>query len=165
MENQLPIAERTAAISLLFGLALLVSLSFLGGGAPEMEQSSSSTARYEVVVTIKGYVRNPGRFILEKGASLGDALALARPYGDSDLRRFDVTKPVQKPRTLTIKERARVNIFISGAVQNPGELSVYKGTRFCDLPDWMALSTEADPSFFTKKRSVKEGERVNVPSI
>jgi hypothetical protein len=64
---------------------------------------------------------------------------------------------------LEIKPLTKIAIFVEGAVQQPGPLTVPINTRVCDLKKYVTLQPEADPVFLKKRRLLKEGETITIP--
>jgi hypothetical protein len=115
-----------------------------------------------VEVSIEGLVAKPGNYLVEKGSPLQYVLQRAKPKPWADLRSIDPKTRVKESLHLIVGKLAELKISLEGAVLEPGDAQVPCGTRLCDLKKYS--SPKADPAFFKKRRLLKDGEVVQVPS-
>jgi hypothetical protein len=54
-------------------------------------------------------------------------------------------------------------VYVEGAVSRPGWVRVPPGAPVGDLARWVELKPDADRSFLTKKRPIRDGEHLNIP--
>lgn len=115
-----------------------------------------------VEVSIEGFVSKPGAYSIQVGTPLEEVLRKAKPKPLADLKGIDLQTRVKEAMHLVIAPLAELTICLEGAVLESGPVRVPVGARLCDLKAFG--SSEADSAFFKKKRRLKEGEKVVIPS-
>ncbi len=115
-----------------------------------------------VHVTIEGFVDRPGVYDLPKGMPVGEALRKARPKRFADLRNIDLKRPITSS-VLKIEPLCSLQIHVMGEVTAPGTIEVEPGTRICQLKQKIALTPDADLTFFKKRKFVDDGDVIVVP--
>ena len=115
-----------------------------------------------VDVTIEGCVAKPGVYSVHIGTPLSEVLRKANPKPLADLKEIAPGARVTAPLSLRIEQITELTICLEGAVVAPGPFKVPPGTRICDLKKYKSI--DADPTFFRKRRRLKEGEVVVIPS-
>jgi hypothetical protein len=152
-------------IIILGGLSIMayVSKGFVGDRDRSMPAFLSKPGKIEVL--IDGSVINPGTYYLPSGILMKDVLMLAQPTSGADLRRYNLNSQIKKGRAINVPSRPMIVIQVSGAVENPGKISVPKGTRLMDLKTLIKLKQHANDKGLNRKRKLKEGELINVPSL
>lgn len=116
-------------------------------------------------VFIQGAVKKPGEYTLKKNSLLAELLELAEPLPEADLRLLKRNKKIKDGQHLYVPLKALITIYIEGAVEQPGPLKIWKGTRFNELKSKINLQETADPKFFNKKRYLKDQEIIKVPNL
>lgn len=82
--------------------ALCVSLTLFSGTYPLPSETGAPTQA--LILTVKGEVKHPGRYQVEKGTVLDDALQWAEPTPEANLMRVPLTDRLTKPKTLTLRK-------------------------------------------------------------
>ncbi len=120
----------------------------------------------QVHVFIEGAVQFPGLYVFEKGACLSDLLDQAVPMPDADLKRFKQASVLCQGKKVTIPSKRKISIYISGDVVSPRWLQVPKGTRLCELPQYLPPECVAGISAksFSKRRYLKDQDVVFLES-
>lgn len=57
-----------------------------------------------IAVIIKGAVRNPGVYQVAKGSTLLDAIEMAEPLQNANLKTFKAGSKINRKRTITVKK-------------------------------------------------------------
>lgn len=116
----------------------------------------------QVEVFIEGAVRNPGSYRVKIGTLVKDAIALAEPLAEADVRKIRNTSKVRSGQSIVVAKRQMLKIKLYGAVSKEGPLLVPKGTRLCELAELVNFSEDADLKKFTQRRYLKDGEEITV---
>lgn len=120
---------------------------------------------YEKVgVTITGEVAKPGTYFILSGAPLSEAVRKARPKPWADLQKIPLDKIVEEPCSLNVEALEEIHVRVGGAVAEPVELTLPRGSRISDLKTKIILTPEADKTFFRRRKLLKNGERIEVPN-
>lgn len=122
-----------------------------------------SPERAEILVTIEGAVKRPGTFVVKEGTPVNAILRKAQPKQYADLRKIPTKELIVRPSSWVIPELKEIHVFVEGAVLAPCELTMPLGSRVSDLKSKLLCTSDADKSFFKKKRLLKEGEKIEVP--
>lgn len=117
----------------------------------------------EVVVAIDGAVAKPGEYAVRKGSRIEEIVRKARPKPYANLKKLGVDERVEGPLSLHIEELSEIVVSVNGAVKEPMQLVLPAGSRLCDLRSKISLTTEADKSFFRRRRLLKDGEKIEIP--
>jgi len=150
------------AVALLIAIlgALSVMAYITKGSIGEQDRAMpaflSKSGKIEVL--IEGSVVNPGTYYLPSGIAMKDVLMLAQLSPNADLRRFSVNALLKKGRVINVPSRSMITVNLKGAVENPGKISVPKGTRLIDLKGLIQLRENADSKALNRKRKLKDGE-------
>lgn len=137
----------------LFAIAKIQSSRF--DGVPEMKTELVS-------VSVLGHVEKPGVYNVEVGALLSDVVKKSKPRRDADLR--GIAGRVEISQSVNVVELGSLKISLEGAVVVPGFLEVPLGSRVCDLKNLVALKDDVDKAFFKKRRLLRDGEVIKIPS-
>src|SRR5688500_19030518 len=116
----------------------------------------------EIEVKVEGAVEYPGIIKIKPGATRLEAIEMAKPSPNADLRKIKSSK-VRNGQVIIVPSKQMIQISVSGAVVSPETIKIPKGTRLQDLSGFIALSPEADAAKMNKKRFIKEGETIVVP--
>jgi hypothetical protein len=129
----------------------------------------SSTFHYaqnRVEATVKGAVVHSGVYSLPKEMSLKELLEIAELTDEGDVRRFNLQRTVQQGRAINIPKRPMITLRLSGAIRSGEEvLTVPQGTKVEELINRIVLNEDADVRVLKKKRKIKEGESIYIPSL
>lgn len=149
-------------IVILGGLSIMayVTKGSIGYNDRAMPALLSHPAKIEVF--INGAVINSGIYYLPSGIQVKEVLMLAQPAPNADLRRLNLNSLLKKGRAITIPELPMINVYVEGAVENPGRITVPKGIRLMDIKDYIILSEHANVKSLNRKRKLKEGEIITV---
>jgi hypothetical protein len=149
-------------IGILTGLACLTSLR---GEASRLNLEYLPKKYSGFDVWLKGAVDHPGVYHIQSEMKMKEVLALAGVSQHADLRRFNMDSMIKKGRVINVPERAMINIRLEGAVKMNQTISIPKGSKVEDLRTMVEFLPEADPAFLKKKRRLKPGETLIVPSL
>lgn len=151
-----------AIVALLACFALLRKPSYPPSKIITQELNPSIT---QLQVTITGEVFRPGTYELDVNTTLKDLIELADPLPSADLSKVNSRRKLYDGQSVYVPPKTPLTITILGAVQNPGTLQIMSGTRVYELANQIAFLPEADIQFIrTKRRYLKEGDIINVPS-
>jgi hypothetical protein len=166
--------HKTASLKIHEWLAVITLIVILGGlsimayvkkgnvGDKDRSMPAFLSRAGRIEVLIEGSVINSGTYYLPSGVAMKDVLMLAQPSPNADLRRFNLDAPIKKGRTINVPSRPMIVIHVKGAIENPGEISVPKGTRLMDLPAFILLSENANKKSINRKRKLKNGEIITI---
>jgi hypothetical protein len=146
--------------SLLF---LIVTLVLIAKMQSHRLSAETVVALPPVEVLIEGEVSKPGSYQIAPGTPFAEVLRKARPTRLADLNGLDQEERVKKPLRIEIKALEKLSVAIEGEITEPGLLIVPIGTRMCDLKKYVTLKPSADPTFFKKRRLLKQGEKITIP--
>lgn len=119
----------------------------------------------EVNVHIEGAVAKPGTYRVKAGMSIEEALKKAEPLPNASFSKIRLKSRVRNGQNIIVAEKPMITIHISGAVENAETIKVPKGTRLLDLENLVTYNADADIKKMSRKRVLKEGETIIVPSI
>lgn len=160
---ELKIHEWLAVIVLIAILGALSIMAYVtkgnvGDNNRSLPSFLSKSGKIEIL--IEGAVAYPGIYYLPSGIVMEDVLLLAQPVSNADLRRFNLKASIKKGRIIKVPLRPMITIHLKGAIMNPGEISVPKGTRLMDLAPHIQFVENANRNSLNKKRKLKEGETI-----
>lgn len=118
----------------------------------------------KIEVVIKGAVHHPGTFFVYPGEKLRCLLKKARPKKNADLKSLALEKRVEDSLELEVGEIKEIEVWVEGAVKNPGKMVFPIGTKVKDLKKRVELLEDVDASFFKSQRRLKDGECLKIPS-
>lgn len=130
--------------------------------APEKHFEPHYVLDQKIYVRVEGAVESPGNYILERGNTIENALALAKPAANADLKKIHVSRKVKDGQIIKVPAIEYITIYLEGAVEHPGALVLPKGTLMEDIISIAHFKERADLSKLQTKRRLKEGEKVKV---
>jgi len=155
------------AIIAIIGFLFLLTVIVIVGRYDSRSTHNVGTGSYlrpqKVDVYIQGAVKNPGIYRVKSGTLIKDAIILAEPLSDADLKKIRSQSKVRNGQNIKVPTREMISIWVSGAVQEDSELIVPKGARLGDLCKYIQFTDEADLKKMNSKRFLKENETVVVP--
>lgn len=116
-----------------------------------------------ILIAVSGAVKKPGEYRVAAGTPLAAVLRKARPLSQANLMGLDLGSPMESSRDVFIPELSEITVFVSGAVLAPVALTLPVASRVSDLKSKVALSADADKSYFRRRRRLKNGEKIVVP--
>jgi hypothetical protein len=155
------------AVMLIIGLlAFLTAISWVNQKYPSTIETGAPhfIASQELDITVQGAVEHPGRHIVKKGTTVREALALVGVLPEADLRRLKLDAKVRRNQVIKVPKMAMITVMLEGAVAQPGPVLVPRGSQLMDLIDKVALQETADVDKLRKKRRLKDGEIIVVPT-
>lgn len=166
-QPSLPAHEWLAIVFIISLMAVLclVAISYRESSLPEVTSEPHYVIDQEIEVFIEGAVENPGTYKVKRGALLQEVLILAKPTTNADLRRIKLQSKVRQGQSVKILTLPMITIHIEGAVNNPGSMTLPKGTRLCDLIEKISFQENADLKKLQKKRKLKDSEVIKVLQI
>lgn len=126
----------------------------------QLHQASLSE---QINILVEGAVKNPGPYLLPSDSTLLDALMKADPLPQADLRRLKTSKKLRSGQTIKVPSRPMMTVFIEGAVEKPGTVSIPKNSRLKDLKKYIVLQENADFEKLPLERILKANAKVSVP--
>ena len=168
-EGQLLPHEWLAVICIIGGLCALGIIGYLTGDDifPEtIEHEYELVIDEKIEVEIEGAVKFPGRYVVNRGTSIQDLLNESKLLEDADCRKLKLESKLRKGQRVKVPAANSIFVNVKGAVREPGLLRVPKGTRMCDLGDYVNFSDDADfEKLHNKKRKLKNFGTVEVLSL
>ena len=162
---QLAVHEWLAIIIIMGCFATLTCLSLIYDKS--MPDNAPGIPHYlkpqYIEVLVQGAVVEPGSYKMNANAKLKDLIALANPRPEADLRHLKLEGKLRNGQVVKIQARQHIDIYVSGAVENPGKLRVPQGTKLYELSNYTQLSTQADVNKINRKRILKSEEVIVVP--
>ncbi|MBA3815051.1 MAG: SLBB domain-containing protein [Parachlamydiaceae bacterium] len=149
-------------IAILGALSMMAYLTKGSVGEQDRSMPAFLSKSGKIEVLIEGAVINPGTYYLPSGIAMKDVLMLAQLLPNADLRRFNMSAQLKKGRVVNVPSKSMITINLKGAVENPGEISVPKGTRLVDLKALIQLGENVDSKALNRKRKLKDGETVTI---
>ena len=166
-ESQLFVHE-WIAIAIILGFLLLLTLIAALGQSSDFQSLKTGPASYlkpqEIEVHIEGAVAKPGAYRVKTGTKLQEAIILAEPLLEADLRKIRPASRLRNGQRIVLPTREMISISISGAVQEEVTLSVPKGLRLNELSKYLKFTEDADVEKINSKRFLKNQEKINIPS-
>lgn len=126
-------------------------------------QLNQSAISENINILVEGAVRNPGAYLLSADSTVLDALNRADPLPQADLRRFKTSRKLRPGQTIKVPSRPMMTVFVEGAVEKPGTVSIPKNSRLKDLKNYIVLQENADFEKLPLERLLKANARVSVP--
>lgn len=163
MKTLLQSSEWALVGSLLLIMASLATISKVNVYRAASTIESKECQVEDILIAVSGAVKKPGEYRVAAGTPLAAVLRKARPLPNADLAGLPLKEPLQSPRAIFIPELSEITVFVSGAVQAPVELTLPVTSRISDLKSKVALSADADKSYFRRKRRLKNREKIVVP--
>lgn len=155
------------AILMILGFLLLLTFIALIGQAKDLQTLSVGASNYlkvqELEFHIEGAVAKPGAYRVKTGTKLKEALELAEPLLEADLRKLRSNSRIRHNQKVVVPKKEMIFISIAGAVQEEISLSVPKGTRLNELDRYVAFTANADCRKVCAKRYLKDQEKIIVP--
>ncbi len=158
------------AIAVILGFLLLLTLIAAVGQSQDHEAFKTVAAPgsylkpQEIEFHIEGAVAKPGIYRVKVGTKLKDAIILAEPLLEADLRKIKPASRVRNGQKVVLATREMISISVSGAVQEEVTLSVPKGIRLNELSKYVKFTDDADIEKLKSKRYIKNQEKVEIPS-
>ncbi|MBA3602266.1 MAG: SLBB domain-containing protein [Parachlamydiaceae bacterium] len=156
------------AIAIILGFLLLLTLIAAIGQSQDHEAHKTVPGNYlkpqEIEFHIEGAVAKPGIYRVKVGTKLKEAIILAEPLLEADLRKIKPASRVRNGQKVVLATREMISISVSGAVQEGVTLSVPKGLRLNELSKYVKFTDDADIEKVKSKRHIKNQEKIEVPS-
>ncbi len=166
MHSKLPLHEWVIIVLLIVTLASIAGVALIRHpSSPPITEEEHELLNKNVVVDITGAVEKPGVYELPKGSLYKDLLSKAIPQPHADLRKIKMQALLKDGQFIHIPSEIWITIYIEGAVLNPGPKEVLAGTTLSELSEELAYSDQADRQKIQKKRKVKEGEVIRIPTL
>lgn len=155
-----------------FGIAMLmILLSFFiiakktsNRSLEILNQTSELPSIPLIQVEIAGAVHKPGIFQIPQGASIRSVLRKARVKPLADLSNIHLDEGIHASTTIQIPTLKTIQIEICGCVKKNVCLEMPAGSRICDLKNRILVTSDADLSFFRRRKLLINHEIVQIPS-
>lgn len=149
-----------ALIATVFTIAKLTSIRSL----ERLQKWEKKEAPIEVWIELAGHVKRPGKYKLRPGAPLSVAIRKAGLKPFADLSGVDGALIPEKSLHVEIPKAKTIRVRITGHVKEILDLEVEAGCRISDLKKKIEVAPNADPKFFRKRRMLRDGEVVEIPT-
>lgn len=158
--NTLVFFEWAAIVALIaFILCLTFYTQLRSSNSKIVTTHSTST----IEVHIEGAVRNPGWYEVQRGTVVETLIAKAELLPNAQCQKKIMRRVLEPNETIFIPKAKDISIKITGAVDNPGWITVKEGTRICDLKELVKLKEKAKVSVLSKKSRVRPSEEIFIP--
>lgn len=148
---------------ILLSLSLFSLKGFANRSCPEELRQQLGKA-IEIEVQVGGAVAKPGIYRLPIKSTLKELLKEAELLSTADLSQINMRKSLANGQVVDIAYRHPITIYLSGAVQYPGEMEILSGTRYCELVEQVEFAQGADLAAIKRRKSfVAGGAKVAVP--
>lgn len=155
-----------AAILCILGFFAMICTLTQGSYRLAGQMSPDNEIHQETIsIKIEGAVENPGIFFVSRKSTVEEALRLAKPTQFADLKKIVPGAAVKSGQRIKVPSIPLITVHIKGEVDSAGFHQMRKGTRLCDLPALLQFPESVDLSKFKKKRALKNGEVIEVPSV
>ena len=141
-------------------LGFIVSFMLIAFNSGEATSYDSAGVSYQELVTvyIEGAVEHEGSYTVPRGTTVGDLLEKAVLHDDGNISKLDTASRLRNRQRIRVPSTSYVRVVVKGAVENPGNISVPRGTRLCDMHNFVTISPNCVK--LTSKRHVKDFETI-----
>lgn len=163
----LPIHEWAAILLIVTLLAILTVLALGKDQAtlPKHLNAPHFITTNEIEVWIEGAVENPGYYKVKRGTCIKGVLELATCKQEADLRKVKLQKKLRNGQIIKIPQKEMITIFVEGEVEHPKTISLQKGSQVKELIPMLIFTSKANVEKLNRKRKLKDGEKIVVPSL
>ncbi len=165
--EQLYVHEWLAIVLILGFLCLLTFIAYVNYAIDHQDLKTAQGASLkpqEVEFHVEGAVAKPGTYSVKVGTKVKEAIALAEPLLEADLRKIKSTSRLRNGQKIVVAKREMISISISGAISQENlTLSIPKGTRMNELSKYVQFNEDADCSKVDSKRYLKDQEKIIIP--
>ena len=113
---------------------------------------------------MRGCVKKPDVYQVPKGTSLRAILRKARPEVLANLQDLPMDRILEESCLIEVPAFEKIWVQIQGAVEENISLELVAGSRLCEIKGKVALRPDADPRFLKRRRLLKNGEIITMPS-
>ncbi len=156
-------AEWALVASLLVFLSSLVLVAKINSSRAAAAIDAVEFAQEEILITIDGAVKKPGKYTVRSGATLEQVLRRAKPTAEADLRMLPLKEILDSPKHITVEPLKEITVFVVGAIAEPVEISLPPRSRICDLKNKVIFTSETEKAFFRRRKLLKNGDKIVVP--
>lgn len=133
---------------------------------PSAPIGQNNTIIRTIDVEVQGAVKYPGVYKIKKGSTLGELLQSAELLPHADHKKIKLERKItRRGAVIVIPEVLMIRIIVKGAVEQEGELFVPKGTKLCDLGNYVVLQPYANDQALQRPRKLKDGETIFISEI
>jgi hypothetical protein len=119
----------------------------------------------KIEVYIEGAVEKPGVYQVDRGTPLKAILEEAKPLKEAYLKKINLEKKLKKKwQVISIPKSEMITVYIQGAVENVGPITLPKGSTFQDLEAYVQFKESADRDILKRKRKLKASETITFPA-
>ena len=107
--EKLPPYERAAALLLFLTILFAIGLNYYldEGEMPKPSSEPHYLVSPYIEVTVKGAVKQPGVYQVERGTLVKDVISMAQPHETASLKNIKLEAKITRRRTLNIKQEKR----------------------------------------------------------
>lgn len=164
MSQRLPTHEWIAIIALSGLLLSIIAVTFV----MKEKQFSHETGiphyvmEQEIEIFVEGAVQKPGSHKARRGMRLRQILDQVGLTKNSDIRRLRLESKVRNGQVIKVPAYTMITIYVDGAVEIPGAISIRKGSSVEDLIPLIKFQENANIEKLRRKRRLKSGETIKV---
>ena len=157
----------------LFGLAMMIFLfsfliiakktSFRSLG--RLHQVMQPLPVSSIIVDITGDVKKTGKMNVSQGSTIRSVIRKARLKSTADLTNIDLDRVLDASCDLHIPAFEKIVVEVCGCVKEKVSIELPAGSRICDMKGCVVLSENADPSFFRRRKILRNNEIIRVPAL
>lgn len=168
--KQLHVHEWLAVLAI-FGFLLFLTLVVIWQGRSNHQPVETGAEKLHFLkpqiinLYIDGAVAKPGSYQVKVGTLVKDVIAMAEPLPEADLRKIRPTTKARNGQSYQIPAHPTITVYLTGAVQSEGPLTVPKGTRLSELTQYALLKANADLEKINRKRYLKDNESINIAEL
>ncbi len=164
MEQKLPLREKC----FLGVFSLLIFLASAYGAIASKSASFNAkgalfSSKSYVVLEISGEVKKPGSYAFPIGSTWREVFHKVRMKRFADLQNFSLEEPLLHAKKVVIPKLEKLEIFLEGAVRNPGKFFIPTGTKVRQLKKMDVFLPDAEKKILSQSRYLQNGERFFIP--
>ncbi len=143
---------------------MCVGLLLLTLSTVHMKSKSALRDTSELHVFVTGEVEACTQMTLPHGANVADILAHIHLTAHAAVEKLALHTSLKNNQIVVIPKQNAVSVYVQGAVQKEGVVTLPQGATFKELKEKLVFSPEANVGAFQRKRrKLKDGEVINIP--
>jgi len=120
-------------------------------------------APQKIEVTVTGAVKNPGTYEVYANTLFKKILAKVKPLKSADLSKIKSIRRVERSCEVDIPFKENIQVFVTGAVDNPGRFILPYGSNKKNLLGKLKLKKNANCTKMRKNKILKDQEEIIIP--
>ena len=145
---------------LMFFLAIVTYISSEGNliDVDQLEKEKIG----KIKVYICGEVAHPGFYEVNQGTTVLQIVNKAKKTHFSEMRKVKGSRVLKDGEVLEVKKKPVIQIFVEGAVKNPGRIEIPEKTKYKQLLSYIQVLSGADLTFLEKRGVLKDQDSVMI---